>query len=251
MITALKNKERLILLLILMGSIVGTNLYLASKTLRRTKNLHELYERIIYSTASYYNPGNQPKNVFDGDIHTAWRESLPVEIMSSPSSFKIPEDFRDPTPDPQTLYLTMEVGLTHFPGIPPQKNPLKKLTIYSGDQSNVSSFKEYARPKRIHLTFFKQDLIDMDREYILPAEPVFWEKKSLTLTDSPDKQEISLDFLPKLEESPKFHINIHQVWLRIVIENFYPGTKYPSQVAISEIDFIKTFPENDKLLEKE
>ena len=234
-----------------MISIIGTNVYLAAKTLRRTKNLHELYERIIYSTASYYNPESQPKNVFDGDIHTAWRESLPVAIMPSPTSYKIPKNFREPTPDPQTLYLTMEVGLTHFPGIPPKKNPLKKLVFYSGDKSSAGSFQEYARPKRIHLTFFKQDLIDMDREYILPAEPVFWEKKSLILADSPDKQEINLDFLPELEDSPKFHINIHQVWLRIVIENFYPGTKYPNQVAISEIDFIKTFQDNDKLIDKE
>ena len=239
----MSTRERLIFILCASLFFLAGELYLATKTIRKTRNLHELYERIIYSSASYYDADNHSKNVYDGDLKTAWREAPPPGALIRTNQLKMSNHPENPEPDPSTLQLTMEVGLTHYPDRPPRKNPLKALMIWSGDQSNPEKFMQFARPARIRLLFFRQGLIDMDREYRLPREPELWKEMIVTLEDKSGQQQIDLSTLPGLDESPQFHKNIYMLWLRVIVESFYPGSDFRNEVAISEIKFERVIPE--------
>lgn len=233
----------LIVVLVLVYALV-----LALNTEKRTAGLTELYPRILISTTSLLNSDIHPEYVFDRSLQSAWWEEMPVGDQSAGNRHRITRNLQHPLPDPQTLQLTVEAGITHFPDNPPRPNRLLKFLIWNGYQKDQKTFRDYARPKKIHLIFFLQDLVDVDREYRIPGAPRFWRSKTVLLEDRPGVQSIDLDFLPPSPPSPRFPVRVSQIWMRLLIESCYPGQKFPHRPAVSEIDFLELHPTHKALI---
>ena len=222
-------------------AIITGGVSLGGKALERSSRVTGLYDRIAFSTTTYREPA-LAGTIFDRKAETPWTDR--GEVLKSGRYF-VPPDITSSLPDPRSLHLTVEVGLSHFPGRPPLKNAVRELIVWSGDQTDAQSFRAHARPRRIHLVFFLQALVDVDREYRFPGQPKFWTKRTVVLQDTPTPQRIALDFLPALPDSSRFPLHISQTWLRIIVETYYPGTKQRDLTAISELDFVEphaTFP---------
>ncbi len=233
----MSSRERIAICVLITLGIAGANIYLAGRTFKKTRNLTELYNRIIFSGSSFFNPQSRPENIFDRRLETAW-----VETEKASADSGAP---RDPVAAPGTLYIQMETSFSHFPGDPPSPNPLKRIFIWSGNQASPETFLDYSRPRKIRIVFFYQKLVDIDRDFRLPGLPEFRADRIVVLADSPLAQEIPLDFMPPIESSRRFPENISQVWIRLEIQDLYYGRKYPDRVAISEIDFSEEFPTHD------
>ncbi|MBI3395124.1 MAG: hypothetical protein HY042_04760 [Spirochaetia bacterium] len=202
---------------------------LARGAWERTKNMTRIRDRVAFSGTSLIDPEVQPALAFDKKPGTAW-------IEGAPSTLRISQATVESLPDPGTLFLQTEVALSHFPGDPPRPNPLKRLWIWPGLQKDLNSFYAYARPARIRVRFFQQELVDIDREFRLPNLPEPMGETTVVLEDKPGPQIIDLTFLPKpAAVNTPFPQGIHQIWLRIEIETLYPGLKHTSSAAISEI----------------
>ena len=150
-------------------------------------------------------------------------------------------------PGPDVLHFSLELGLSHFPDHPPRPNPLLRVFLWPGNQIDLIHFQDYARPKGIRLLFFRQKLVDVDRDFQFPGPPEFWAEKRIVLEDRQGVQIVDTDFLPAIEVSERFPVNIYMLWLRVEVESFYPGRKYADQVAFTEIDFQQSFPAHRNL----
>lgn len=229
--------EKWLVAIVFATLVVVTCFSLSARALERAGRITGLYDRIAFSSSTYLEPETPASTIFDLDLNSAWLDRAPGTYAGRPH---LPVDMHSPIPDPQSLYITLEIGLTHFPQKPPQANPLRELTIWSGAAGK--DFYTYARPRRIHLIFFLQGLVDMDRSYSFPGQPHFWSHRVVELRDLADPQTIALDFLPSIPASPRFPINISQTWLRVIVESYYPGRKYADTVAIRELHVAETFP---------
>ncbi len=181
-------------------------------------------------------------HLVDRDIRTAWADQLPSVFLLGADRFRPIPNPAGPLPDPRSLYINMELGVTHYPAFPPRINPMRTLIIWPGDQSSPAAFRAHARPRRVRLVFFRQQLVDPDRSYRFPDLPRFWGTRVITLRDGFGPQSIPLDFLSPIEPSPGFPHKVSRVWLRLIFESYYPGTRHRSRVAISEIDFRQKYP---------
>ena len=236
----LSSRERLVLALIASALIALSSVYLLQRSFRRTVNLTELYERVIFSNSFFIRPDVDPSRVFDGDTATAWWDDLKVDpdrprahvSQAKPSAL----------PGRDLFYLQMELGMTHFPDRPPRINRLEGLRFWSGNQKDEATFGDYARPRKVHLHIFYQGVVDFDREYRFPGSPVHVASKTVTLEDRFGPQTVPVDFLPATLPSPRFPYNVSLVWLRAEIESYYPGRKFRNRVALSEIDFLEEIP---------
>ncbi len=236
----LSSRERLALAFLAAISIGLGAVYLSQRAFRRTVNLTELYERVIFSNSFFIRPDVDPSRVFDGDPRTAWWDDLNID----PARPRAHISGKSPGPVPAAglFYIQMELGMTHFPDRPPRINPLLALRIMPGNQADAASFRAYARPRRVHLHIFYQAVVDFDREYRFPGAPVAIASKTVDLADSMGEQIIPVDFLPPVPASPGFPRDIALVWLRMEIESFYPGDRFVNRVAVSELDFDEKFP---------
>lgn len=223
----------MVLAILVGGALLGSN---ASA---RAGRITELYERVAFSTTTYLDLEKDAHAVFDRRTNTAWQDSGRV---IGRGRYALPSDLSSSIPDPQSLHLTVEIGLSHFPGKPPKPNVPRELVIWSGDQSSPQSFSATGRPRRVLLLFFLQALVDVDREYRFPGQPVLWARRAAELQDSPLPQRIRLDFLPALPPSPRFPTHVSQVWLRMIVESYYPGSRDSKSTAISELDLDERHP---------
>lgn len=243
----LSSRERFFISVLFVSSAAAASLHLVLSSRRYAADLGRAHHTVSFSTGFFTHPSVHPELAQDGNPGTAWIDWIPkgqanrkeaaaeragVATGSKPSSL----------PDPERLYIQMRMGLTHFPGHPPLLNLPEKLLLWSGDQSDARHFQDYSRPRRIRLIFFKQELVDIDREVRFPDPPDFWAEKDLTLEDRTGVQSVNLDFLPPVAEARAFPKGIYQIWLRIEIETVYPGRLHPDQVALSEVDYAERLP---------
>lgn len=197
----------------------------------------ELQPRLVFSPGSLMDPDSEPSLVVDRNLETAWVETVPSDLRPGGSG-------TGAIPEPGSLFLQMELSLTHFPGSPPKPNPVRSITIWSG---HPKSFYAYARPQRIALRFFIQKLVDVDREFRFPSLPENWSVTTIVLEDRPGPQKISVN-LPRIgPASGPFPSGIAQIWLRIDVESVYPGRSSPQKVAVTEVDFEETYPTHDQI----
>ena len=231
----MSNLERSTVAILAAASIMIGAYALGANSLERVSRISGLYDRIAFSTSTYTEP-QLARAIFDRDIRTVWADR---GIVQSPGRYHLPADMGSSLPDPRSLHLTVEIGLSHFPGRPPRANKIQELVVWSGDQSSPAAFRKRARPKKIHLVFFQQALVDMDREYRFPGEPKPWMSRAVVLQDTPAPQRIALGFLPSLPASPRFPIHVSQIWLRIIVETYYPGAAERDLTAISELDLLE------------
>lgn len=228
-------------LAVLAAALIGLGgAFLLQRAFRRTVNLTELYQRVIVSNSFFVRPDVDPGQVFDGDPRTAWWDDLNVE-PGEPGA-RVSGEHPDALPARELFYIQMELGMTHFPDDPPRINRIREFRIWPGNQSDPASFRDYARPRRVHLHIFYQGVVDFDREYRFPGKPAHIASTTLTLADRPGMQRIPADFLPPTMLSPRFPYNVAIVWLRLEIESYYPGRRFRNRVAVSELDFIEDFP---------
>lgn len=193
------------------------------------------YERIsgfrgrsAFSTNSFFDPSIAPGKAIDGDPATQWAEAPPGGALCRASTASAAgEAIPSPVIRPLCLFLQMDLGFTHSPAHPPRPAPLRSLRIDSpgGD---------FARPRRVRLVFFSQEIVDMDREFRLPPLPEFLTQKEVLLPDSP-VQEVGLDFLPAPLPSSRYPAGVRRIQVRIEILDVYPGRS--NTVAISEVSF--------------
>jgi len=243
----LNLRERIFLSLFIIAVLLAVTIFQVSRTERRTRNLYQLYERIIFSNSSITDPEIDIDAIFDRNIKTAWIENI-INTRKGALIGPTNKNLIKVIPSADIFQITMEVGLSHFPGKPPVVNPLKKLRIWPGFQRDKHTFREYSRPKRITFLFFKQKLVDMDTEYKIPGLPEYLASKSIILKNRAGYQEIDLGFLPKFGNSPRFPVDIYQIWMRIIIHDYYPGSRFRKRIAISEIDFKETYRTHKKLI---
>ena len=217
------------LLMLLLLAFVGV----MAKALHDATALENLTTRNVMSSATWLSGAPDLQLLFDGRPETALpnfnhRGAHPVSL--SAPAWVI---------NPAVPFIQTHVGLTHRAAEPPVIDPLKKLWIWSGDQSSSQAFQERARPRRLRVLFFRQRLHDFDREYRMMDAPTLWASRSVELEDRMGAQSVDLGFLDYslVEDSPGFPAGIDIVWVRLELIDFYPGARYPNAVAISEIAF--------------
>lgn len=237
-------EARAVLIAVVGGCLLGSS-WLVIRSHARARVLESRSGRLIFTSASYADStGPVPRVLIDGDPRTAIRDLNAPARWSGPRP--IPDSPSARGPQPRWLwkldrpFIQIQVGLTHSPDRPPRVNPLKALRIWTGNQKDAQSFRASARPKSVRLHFFRQQVVDPDREYRLPEEPVYWMSRDVRLRDIFGMQRIDLDWLPAAVESPAFPREVQQIWLRMEILDSYPGTD-PAQrdaIAVSEIEFL-------------
>jgi len=234
------SKERIavafacILLLLLM------QLKMLSSVPEKVNAIHSQNQRIIITSESLAESEINPDAVFDRELS----KTCKIEFTNRTNT-----ENRSHLPDEKSTYLQMDLSLTHFPGTPPVINPLKHLIIWPGTYKGNSYLKKYARPSKIRLVFFKQELVDVDREFRLSDPPSFIAEKTILLPDAGGPQIVDLDFLPAIEKSNKFPENIYQISLRIEILGIYPGQEFKNTISIAEIDYVNTKEEHKQFQE--
>lgn len=208
--------------------------FLFKKVSGEEKGILTFKGRSAFSTNSFFDSRLQPGLVLDGDASTAWIEAMPgggtCMGASGPRAVRAPgEQFAVPAPDerPECLFVQIDLGFSHRPGVAgPVKNPLASLKITNAiDQ---------AHPERVRLVFFKQEVVDIDREFRLPTLPEHWITREVVLADGIENT-IGLDFLPPPEDSPKYPGKVKRIWLRLEVLSVYPGKS--GVVGISEISY--------------
>lgn len=236
-------EKNLLIGIILGGALVGS-FWLTGRSLAKARVLESMNGRLIFSSASYANPGGPPARLLvDGlietavpDLNAAGRRSISAPVTQATPESRLRDTARDWVWSPERAFVQLQVGLTHSPARPPRPNPLIAMRVWSGDQTDYYSS---ARPKTLRLVFFHQQLVDLDREYRLPEEPIFWQERTVRLADRQVAQRVDLGFLEDPPESPGFPREVQQIWLRIEILDFYPGQdpKRSDSIALSELAF--------------
>lgn len=174
------------------------------------------------STHSILFPEIRPEAAVDGDPRTFWFDrGLPGADARRPVVL-IPYD---------GLYLTFHAGLTHRPGRTPEPLKLYRLGILAGAPDGQR--REYARPSRIRLSYFEQPLYQINHDYRFPDLPVFVAARDFTLTDSPEEQWLSLDFVPAPPPSAGFPDQVRARWFRMEVLATFPGER--PDVAVREL----------------
>ncbi len=207
------------------------------RTWNKTRDLTELQPRLVFTSGSLMDPDSDPGLVVDHRLDTAWVETVPSDLRQGGSG-------TGALPEPGSLFLQMELSLSHFPGSPPKPNPVRSITIWSGDPR---AFYQHARPRRVSLRFFIQKLVDVDREFRFPSLPENWSVTTILLEDRPGPQKIPVQLPVIGPASGAFPSGIAQIWLRIDIESVYPGTASPQKIAMAEVDFEETYSTHEPM----
>ncbi|MBL8020520.1 MAG: hypothetical protein JNM27_12700 [Leptospirales bacterium] len=207
--------------------------FLFKKVSGEEKGILTFKGRSAFSTNSFFDSRLQPGLVLDGDVNTAWIEGMPgggTCMGSGPRGVGAPgQQNAAPAPDerPECLFVQIDLGFSHRPGgNGPEKNPLASLKIINA--------MDQARPQRVRLVFFKQEVVDIDREFRLPTLPEHWITREVVLADGIENT-IGLDFLPPPEDSPRYPGKVKRIWLRLEVLSAYPGKS--GNVGISEISY--------------
>jgi len=201
----------------------------------KVKAIYDQEQKVIIAPDSLANPEIRPDAVFDRTLSNSWK----IQFTHYTGT-----DSRSHLPDEKSTYIQMELSLTHFPGNPPILNPLKKLILWPGNYDEGSFTRNYARPSKIRLIFFKQELVDVDREFRLSDPPSYIAERIILLPDAEGPQSIDLDFLPSFMDSKIFPENIFQIWVRIEILDIYHGKKFADKISIAEIDYFNARSEH-------
>lgn len=195
--------------------------------------------RLLLSSALILNQTAKLTNIVDHNPKTAIENVNHLLLLNTSSqniskNFQKGWDFQWKFP-----FIQMDVGLSHFPGNPPQANPLRSFKIWPGDQSSQESWEKSARPKDIRLVFFRQRLVDSDREYKMIGTPISWQTFSFRLQNKFGSQNFGLEFKNKVKPSSPFPGEIDLIWCRMEIISHYTGkSQYKkNNIAISEIEF--------------
>ena len=227
--------ERYALALIVTLSAVGVAVWFVARTNSRLDALLNIRRPIIISSAVMGNPDVDLRAIMDADPRTAVNGLYATGRPVAPHDAAYAFDQRI-----HQAFIMFPLGLSHFPGNPPRRNPLRSMRIWSGDQSDSDSFARYARPRTIQLIFYLQKIVDFDREYRLQEAPVYWTRREFKLEDSGGEQTVPLaflDFNARIPESTGFPDNIYAVWVRMDILDYYGGSEYDRNIAVSEISF--------------
>lgn len=221
-------------------SALLANVYLLSSNQTQLAALAGLKGRYILSSAVLADAGQPPPDVLlDGDPATGLRNLRPpTRPQAARLESRTAASDRHAWPFPgDRAFIQLEGPLSHHAGSPPETNRLNELVLWPGLQSSRADFQAYGRPRTLRLIFFRQAQVDFDREYRYPDPPVFWREVRARLPDFYGPVRISLAALPEPEASPGFPANVSQIWLRIEIEDAYPGQSAPASIALSEIAF--------------
>lgn len=215
-------------------SAFAANVYLLSSNQTQLAALAGLKGRYILSSAVLADPEQPPPDVLlDGDPATGlWNLRPPARPRPTPAADPRAWPFPGDRP-----FIQFEGPLSHHAGSPPETNRLNELVLWPGLQSSRANFQAYGRPRTIRLIFFRQAQVDFDREYRYPDPPAYWRELRARLPDFYGPVRISLAALPEPEASPGFPANVSQIWLRIEIEDAYPGQSAPASIGLSEIAF--------------
>ena len=231
--------ERIVLILLLLGGLTLSSIWLTGRSFARATALEAMNGRLIFTSARYVAPDGPPDSrLIDGDPATA----LPDLNAPARRTVNTPRPGSDSPAWPWSVavpFVQLQVGLTHAPGRPPIPNALRAMRLWTGNQSSPEAYRQSARPRTVRLIFFRQQVVDLDREYRLPETPVFWRETTVRLVDRPGMQRVFLDFLDEPPESPGFPREVQQIWLRMEILDSYPGSVAATRdhIAFSEIRF--------------
>lgn len=217
--------ERTTFTVLAFAAFAAMAFFLLRKAEAGYQGIADFQGRSAFSTGSFFNPALEPRAAVDGNPATVWAEAPPVKALCVAG---VPET-RDPVEMPPCLFLQVDLGFTHAPANPPVKRPPIQMKIQNGPAA-------YARPRTVHLVFFSQEIIDMDREFRLPPLPKFLAEKTLVLADA-STAAIDLGFLPPPAESPRYPAGVQRLQVRIEIRDVYPGTTHANTVAISEVTY--------------
>lgn len=230
---ALPPTERFFLTLFVIGIIGVLHLYLTLRVARGSAEKELAGFSYEFSSHSFYDPKIDPGLAFDGDLGTAWEDYPPPKKLQGTDSKK---RLDSATPPEGRLYIQKEAGKTHYPGAPPILWLPVSLEIHSGSVNRKEDpYYALARPRKVRIVFFYQDVVDVDREYRFPGSPRYAGETTARLSDTPEPQRINLDFLPNPGPSPGFPENLFTIYYRIEILSTYPGKKEEDRIAIREI----------------
>lgn len=193
-----------------------------------TEEMNEYQEPppVAVSTHSLLYPEMNPEAAFDGDAKTFWWDRGEMGPDGRTPPMLLPYE---------KLYLLFSAGSTHVAGLPPRPAPLLAIGVRTGAGGAAS--REYARPRRIRLSYFEQQLYEINQDYRFPDQPVFVTAKEFLLEDRPGEQLLPLDFLPQPRPSRGFPDQVKERWFRLEILEVYQGTG-KSGTAISEVRLI-------------
>ncbi len=241
--------------LIVAGALAAST-FLVSRAAGRAEALKSMTGRLIYSSSTYAAPeqaAQDPRRLIDGDPSTAVPDlNAPARRSSDPSRRSSdnsppgtgPADGAPWPWNPAVMFVQLQAGLSHFPARPPEPHPLRSIRIWSGNQASPEDFRRHARPRRVRLIYFRQQVVDFDREYRLAGEPVYAGEEVVTLADRMGAQDFPATALAPPQPSERFPHNVRQLWLRLEVLDFYPGTGVTSDaVALSEVAVIRERPE--------
>jgi len=231
------SKERTLFASLCILSLILLQMKMLSSVPERVKMILNAKHKMIFARDSLTRPESHAEAVFDGDINTSWKITFNRKANSTSKSY---------LPGDDSNFLQMELSLTHFPGRPPVPNPLKEIILWPGYYESGIFSKKYARPSLARLIFFKQELVDIDREFRLPEAPQFAAEKTIRIPDGGGPVAIPVDFLPAIENSEKFPENIYQIWLRMEVLEIYPGNQFTNELSVAEIDYINRIKDHDK-----
>lgn len=211
---------------------LAANAHLLSSNQTQLAALAGLKGRYILSSAAPADPRQPPPDVLvDGDPATGlWNLRPPARprpsIAPDPRAWPFPGD---------RPFIQLEGPLSHHAGLPPETNRLNALLLWPGYQRSRADFQANGRPRTLRLVFFRQAQVDFDREYRYPDPPAYWSEVRARLPDFYGPVRVSLASLPEPEASPGFPVNVYQIWLRIEIEDAYPGETARDSIGLSEI----------------
>lgn len=217
---------------------------LVTSAVEKTDGLTRLSPPMVLTPGSFLGSEAPGELAMDGDIHTAWIESIPPRLYTR----EIPRRNHPAIPVSGTLYWIGELGFTHFPADPPLQNAPKEFYIWSGNQASEKDYYDYARPRRVRLVLLRQQMVDVDREFKLTRLPEVWGETSLELPDHPGRISIPLHFLSPLEDSTGFPRNVSRIWVRLEIQSYYPGKLHPDSIAVSELDYRSEISDHKSVL---
>jgi hypothetical protein len=221
--------ERTAFTVLAFAAFAAMAFFLLRKSEAGYRGIAQFQGRSAFSTGSFFNPSLEPRKAVDGNPDTAWKESPPLPGRFCIPTTADPAGKPSPIEMPPCLFLQVDLGFTHAPAAPPLKQPPLQMTITSGGAAN-------ARPRKVNLVFFSQEIVDMDREFRLPPLPEYVAHKTMILPDQPIVA-VDLSFLPPPLDSPRYPAGVRRLQVRIEILDVYPGRDHPNTVAISEVTY--------------